>query len=342
MKAVRIHEHGGPEVLRWEDITEPTCPPDRILIEIRATSINHLDLWVRKGRPRTPLPIILGSDGSGVISEVGKNTEGWQEGDPVIVQPGTYCGKCAFCMGGKENYCRNYGILGETADGTHCEFMVIDPRDLEKKPDSVSFEEAAAFPLVFLTAYTMLIRRARIQEGETVLVLGAGSGVGSAAIQIARSHGCRIIATAGSAEKLELARKLGAGDVIHHGEEKIHERVREFTSGLGVDVVVEHVGEATWKWSLKALAKGGRLVTCGATTGPRAEINLRHLFWKQQSILGSTMGDVSAFHEVIRWLREGKVKPVLDRTFPMSEVAEAHRYIEARKQFGKVVLVSDS
>ncbi|MEE9166888.1 MAG: zinc-binding dehydrogenase, partial [Candidatus Neomarinimicrobiota bacterium] len=204
------------------------------------------------------------------------------------------------------------------------------------------FREAAAFPLVFLTAYQMLARRARIHEGETILVLGAGSGVGSAAIQIARLHNCRVIATAGTDEKLEMATKLGADHVINHASDEIHEGVREFTKGWGADVVVEHVGEATWKSSLRSLARGGRLVTCGATTGPRVEINLRDLFWKQQSILGSTMGDLSSFRKITKLLQEGRVKPVLDRTFPMSAVREAHKYLEERKQFGKVVLVPDS
>lgn len=342
MKAVRIHEHGGPEVLRWEDISDPACPPDKVLVGIRAASINHLDLWVRRGLPRTPLPLIPGSDASGVVVEVGRDIEDWHSGDEVIIQPGTCCGQCEFCREGRENYCRDYGILGETEDGTQCELKVLGPNQLEKKPSLISFEEAAAFPLVFLTAYTMLIRRAKIGPGEMVLVLGAGSGVGSAAVQIAKSEGCQVIATAGSSEKLKLAGELGADYLINHTDETIHERVREVTNGLGADVVVEHVGEATWESSLRSLARGGRLVTCGATTGPNVNVNVRHLFWKQQSILGSTMGDVAAFKETIRWLELGKVKPVLDRTFPMSAVGEAHRYVEGRKQFGKVVVIPDS
>ncbi|MCH8068998.1 MAG: zinc-binding dehydrogenase [Candidatus Marinimicrobia bacterium] len=341
MKAIRIHKCGGPEVLRWETVPDPLCLPNQVLVQMKAMSINHLDIWVRNGLFNYPLPIIMGSDGAGVIVEVGQEVEGWKVGDAVIIQPGTYCGNCQFCQEGKENFCADYGILGETENGTQCELMALNSEQLERKPDFLSFEEAAAFPLVFLTSYTMLIRRAKIQKGETILILGAGSGVGSAAIQIAKLYNCRIIATGGDEKKLQLAKSLGADYVINHSAEIIHKRVKEITDGLGADIVFEHVGEATWNSSLKSLRRGGRLVTCGATTGANVSINLRHLFIKNLSILGSTMGDRKAFSEVVEWLAQGKIKPVVDRVFSMSEVAKAHVHIENRQQFGKVVLVPE-
>ncbi|MFQ6615548.1 MAG: zinc-binding dehydrogenase [Fidelibacterota bacterium] len=341
MKGVRIHEFGGPEVLRWEDIPEPHCPSDGVLVRIRAASINHLDLWVRGGISGIALPHVMGSDGSGTILEAGKSVDGWKPGDEVMIQPGTYCGSCRFCREGRENYCQNFGILGRHRNGTQCDILAIEPHYLQKKPPHVSFEEAAAFPLVFLTAYQMLVRRAHTQKGETVLILGGGSGVGSAAIQIARELECRIIATGGDDRKLQLARSLGAHHVLNHYEETIHQRVMKLTDGRGADVVFEHVGEATWPSSLRSLARGGRIVTCGATTGAEVAVNLRHLYWKQQSLLGSTMGDARAFREVARWLEKGKVSPVLDRVFPMTDVPQAHRYVEERHHLGKVVLVPD-
>ena len=341
MKAIRIHKCGGPEVLRWETVPDPLCLPNQVLVQMKAMSINHLDIWVRNGLFNYPLPIIMGSDGAGVIVEVGQEVEGWKVGDAVIIQPGTYCGNCQFCQKGKENICADYGILGETENGTQCELMALNSEQLERKPDFLSFEEAAAFPLVFLTSYSMLIRRAKIQNRETILILGAGSGVGSAAIQIAKLYNCRIIATGGDEKKLQLAKSLGADYVINHSAEIIHKRVKEITDGVGADIVFEHVGEATWNSSLKSLRRGGRLVTCGATTGANVSINLRHLFIKNLSILGSTMGDRKAFSEVVEWLAQGKIKPVVDRVFSMSEVAKAHVHIENRQQFGKVVLVPE-
>jgi len=339
MRAVRIHEHGGPEVLTWDEMETPLCSPDKVLLEVKAASINHLDLWVRKGFPGIELPLIMGSDASGVIAEVGSEVTGWNSGDEVMVQPGIYCGECKFCKQGKENFCIKFGIIGETGDGTQCHFSVVKPENLGRKPNAISFEEAASFPLVFLTAYTMLVRRAKIERGENILVLGAGSGVGSAAVQIAKYFGCTVIATAGNEDKLQHARDLGADLTIDHYNEKIHDRVREFTEGWGADIVFEHVGEATWSSSMRSLAHGGRLVTCGATTGAKAGVEIRHLFHKQQTVLGSTMGDALAFTELLDLLEKGFLKPVLDRTFPMSKAAEAHRYIEEGKQFGKVVLL---
>lgn len=338
MKAVCIHEHGGLEVLRWEDVADPSYGRDEVLIRIKAAAMNHLDIWVRNGLPGVPLPVIMGSDGSGVIAELGADVEGWQVGDEVIIQPGTYCGECDRCKSGQENYCLRYGILGESEDGTQCELITVRPKNLSRKPSHITFKEAAAFPLVFLTAHAMLVRRAGIQSGETVLVLGGASGVGSAAIQIAKLFDCAVIAVAGDERKLELCRELGADHLISYREESISQSVKEITDGSGADIVFEHVGLATWTDSLRSLALGGRLVTCGATTGPKVEVDLRHLFRKQQSILGSTMGDVRGFQEVVQWLTEEKVRPVVDKIFPMSEIQEAHRYMEESRQAGKIVL----
>ena len=267
--------------------------------------------------------------------------DGWEAGDEILIEPGTYCGKCHYCQTGRENYCDYFGIFGETEDGMQREFVSIEPKYLEKKPEHISFVEAAAFPLVFLTSYTMLIRRAQIKEGEKVLVLGATSGVGSAAIQIAKLFGCEVIATGGSKEKLEFARSLGADFFINHYSNDIVKQIRKFTDGQGVDVVFEHVGSATWENSIKSLAKGGRLVTCGATTGANVNIDLRHFFIKQQTLLGSTMGDTKGFKELVKYLHEKKLNHILDKVFPMSQVVEAHQYLEDRQQFGKIVLVPD-
>lgn len=339
MKAVRIHAHGGRDVLRWEDCPPPQPAENQVLVEIKAAALNHLDLWVRGGLPGVPLPIIMGSDGAGVVREVGREVTGFKSGDKVLVQPLIWCGNCRFCRQGRENYCRHFGILGRSADGTQAEFVVLEEQNLRLKPDRISFEAAAAFPLVAQTAYTMLISRAGLEAGETVLVWGAGSGVGSMAVQIARWRGARVIATGGTRSKLDLAQELGAEAVVNYTREDVPERINAFTDGQGVDVIFEHVGAATWGTSLRCLGKGGRLVTCGATSGSQVSLNLRHLYYKQQSILGSTMGAVGALDECIRLVAEGKLKPVVDRSFPMAAVSQAHQYLEQHKQLGKVILV---
>ncbi len=341
MKAIRIHRHGGPEVLQVESIDQPQPGEDDVLVEIRAAGMNHLDLWVRKGIPGVTLPMILGSDASGVVISVGKSVENFKPGDEVVIQPLTYCGTCRFCRSGQENYCDEWGILGENQNGTQCEYVVLKPHFLRSKPKNLSFIEAAGVALTGQTAYAMLVRRAGIQAGETVFIWGAGSGVGSTAIQIAKGTGCAVIATGGNEQKLALARDLGADLVLDHYREDIVRQVKEFTKGCGVDVVVEHVGAATWKTSLRILGKGGRLVTCGATTGSGVEINLRHLFYKQHSILGSTMGDVGAFEASLKLVIQGKLTPVIDRTFPFSAIREAHEYLEKGQQIGKVILVPE-
>ncbi len=340
MKAVRIHEHGGPDVLRWEEIPSMDCPPDKLKVQIKAAALNHLDIWVRNGLPGIPipLPLIMGSDGSGVVVEVGGEVTEWKAGDEVIVQPSTFCGSCDFCRTGRENYCPRYGIIGETENGVQATEVILRPVNVYKKPSTLNFEEAASVPLVFLTSYQMLVKRADLKKGETVLIYGATSGVGSAAIQIAKHIGARVITTVGSREKFFHAEKMGADYVVDHSSESWYKEVRGIVKRGGVDVVFEHIGPATWKSGMRLLAKGGRLVTCGATTGPFVEIDLRHLFMKQQTILGSTMSDLPTFREVMDLMDAGTFIPFIDRVFPFSEVAAAHRYLENRKQFGKIVL----
>ncbi|MFQ6611522.1 MAG: zinc-binding dehydrogenase [Fidelibacterota bacterium] len=341
MKAVRIHHHGGPEVLRYETVNRPEDRDNQVLVEIKASGMNHLDLWVRKGIPGIQLPMILGSDGAGIVHAVGKNVMDFKVGDEVVIQPLTYCGSCRFCHSGRENYCDHWGILGENQDGTQCDFIALEPRFIRRKPANLSFVEAAGFALTGQTAYAMLIRRAGIQAGETVFIWGAGSGVGSTAIQIAKGSGCTVITTGGTEEKLKLAKRLGADLTLNHYSDDIPREIKEFSEGRGVDVVLEHVGAATWKTSMRILGKGGRLVTCGATTGSGVEIDLRHLFYKQHSILGSTMGDVASFEACLKLVSEGTLQPVIDRTFPLAAVREAHEYLEQGRQVGKVILVPE-
>jgi NADPH:quinone reductase-like Zn-dependent oxidoreductase len=340
MKAVVISEHGDESVLRLEDRPRPAPAADEVLVRVRAVGVNHLDLWVRRGIPgvRYPLPIIPGCEVAGVIEEAGPAARGVKPGDEIVAAPGLSCNRCRECVSGNEQLCRHYGILGETRDGGCAEYMVIPAVNALPRPMNLSFEQVAAMPLVFLTAWHMLVDRARLRPGETVLVHAAGSGVGSAAIQVARLHHARVIATAGSDEKLAKARDLGADETVNYSTPDWVAQVRRLTAKRGADVVVEHVGAATWEGSEASLAKGGRLVTCGATSGHEVTVNLRRLFFKGLSILGSTMGSRAEVMEVLAHAGAGRLRPVIDRVLPLSEVQQAHRLIERREQFGKVVL----
>jgi NADPH:quinone reductase-like Zn-dependent oxidoreductase len=344
MKAILLDQHGGPEVLRYTDAPEPELRSAEVLVRVHACALNHLDLWVRGGLPGVPIPLphIPGSDVAGVVGKIGPNVTNIKLGQKVLLAPGVTCGKCAACLAGIDNRCPKFTNLGYMIDGGCAEFVRCPEVNCFPYPENLSFEQAAAVPLVFQTAWHMLITRAQLQPGEEVLVLGAGSGVGSAAIQIAKMFGCRVIATAGSEAKLAKAKELGADEVINHKSQKIKDEVRRLTAKRGVDVVFEHVGTATWDDSIISLARGGRLVTCGATTGYDAKIDLRFLFSRQLSILGSYMGTKSEFATVLKLVAAGKLKPVLDRTFPLSECAAAHTYLEKGEQFGKVVLVVSS
>ena len=322
MKAVRIHEDGGPEVLRLDEVEDPVPGPGEVLIRLKAASLNHLDIWLRQGLPSVPKPRILGADGAGVVEALGEGVDGFELGQRVVLNPGL--------RNGAE-------IVGEHRDGTHAELIAIPRENVHPIPEELSFEEAAAFPLVYETAYRMLVTRAGLREGEWVLVWGIGSGVGSAAFLIAKALGARVVVTSSDDGKLERARELGADETVNHESGDVVSVVKEATEG-GVHVVVEHVGEATWKTSLQVARTGGRIVVCGATSGPNPPANLHRIFWKQLSILGSTMGTAEDFAGVYELVASGRVKPLVDRVFPLEEAAEAHRHLESGKQFGKVVL----
>lgn len=338
MEAIRIHQFGGPEVLQYEDIADPKPRQDQVLVRIHACAMNHLDLWVRKGLPGVKLPHILGSDIAGEIAEVGEYVSAFKAGQRVLIAPMHFCRHCAKCVAGLQNQCREFTVLGNAVDGGNCELIAVPAATVIPVPDTLDFNQAASVPLVFLTAWHMLVGRAGVRPGQTVLVLGGSSGVGTAAIQIAKLFHCRVITTAGTESKLEKARALGADHGINHYKQKISEEVRKITNKEGVDIVIEHVGEATWDESLKSLKAAGTLVTCGATTGPNVGIDLRHLFARQLSLLGSYMGTMGELHEVLGHVFAGRLKPVVDRTFPLKEARAAHEYLEKSEMFGKVVL----
>jgi NADPH:quinone reductase-like Zn-dependent oxidoreductase len=340
MKAVIFSEHGGPEVLRDADVPDPSPGPNEVLVRVRACALNHLDLWIRRGLPgiSIPLPHILGSDVAGQVASLGTGVAGPTVGEKVLLSPGISCGNCAQCAAGKESQCRSYTLLGYMVDGGYAEYVKAPAVNAIPMPSNLSCEEAAAVPLVFLTAWHMLITRANLKPAEEVLVLGAGSGVGSAAIQIAKAAGARVIATAGSQEKLAKAKELGADETILHSKQDIAAEVKRLTNRRGVDVVFEHVGQATWEKSIRSLAVGGRLVTCGATTGYEGTFDIRYLFSRQISILGSYMGGKAELLSVLELVARGKVMPVIDKIFPLEQAAGAHRRLESREQFGKVVL----
>jgi NADPH:quinone reductase-like Zn-dependent oxidoreductase len=338
MKTVRIHQFGGPEVLQYEDIPDPQLRKDQVLVKVKACALNHLDLWVRKGLPGVNVPHILGSDIAGEIAEVGEYVTGFSTGQRVIVAPMHYCGHCVKCLAGLQNQCREFTVLGNGVDGGNCDLIAVPARNVIPIPDLFDFVQAASVPLVFVTAWHMLVGLAGVRPGQTVLILGASSGVGIAAIQIAKMFHCRVITTAGNEEKLEKARALGADYGINHYKQKISEEVRKLTNKEGVDIVVEHVGAATWDESVRSLKTAGTLVTCGATTGPNVSIDLRHLFARQLRLLGSYMGTMGELREVLGHVFAGRLKPIVDRTFALAEVRAAHEYLEKSQMFGKVVL----
>jgi NADPH:quinone reductase-like Zn-dependent oxidoreductase len=340
MKAIVYATQGGPEVLQYEEVADPQISPYEVLIRIRACALNHLDLWLRMGLPNLPVPLphIPGSDIAGEIARVGDKVTNVKVGERVLLQPGISCGQCDKCLSGQDSMCAAYTLFGQGVDGGCAEYVKSPAVNCVPIPEKLSFEEAAAFPLVSLTAWHMLIGRAKLQPAETVLVLGAGSGVGSAAIQIAKAAGARVIATAGSDAKLEKARELGADAVINHSTQKIADEVKRLTNRRGVEVVFEHVGQATWDNSIHSLAVGGRLVTCGATTGFDGAINIAYLFTRHLTILGSFMGSKAELLSALELLRRGLLKPVIDIVMPLEKCAEAHKRMENRELFGKIVL----
>ena len=343
MRAVLIREHGGPDRLELTDVPDPAPRAGHAIVRVRAVALNHLDVWVRRGGPghKFPLPIITGAEVAGTIEQIEGNDSGWAAGDDVIVAPGFSCGHCIACLSGNDPLCQRFGIFGETTNGGAADKMIVPIRNLVRKPVSLSFAEAAALPLDFLTAWHMLIARAQLRPGETVLVHAGGSGVGSAAIQVAKLWGATVYATAGSAEKAARAKDLGADVAIEYRTADFVAEVRTLTAKRGVDIVFEHVGADTFERSLRALAKGGRLVTCGATAGADVTINLRLIFFKLLSILGSTMGSIAELHEIMKHVAAGRLRPVVDRVLPLDRIAEGHRILEAREAFGKIVLKID-
>jgi len=330
MKAVRFHQHGGPEVLRYEDAPDPQPAEGRAIVRVRACALNHLDLWERRGldRVKLPLPHISGADVAGEVLGTGQR---------VMLQPGLRCGACAACRRGDDNQCVRYDVLGLRSDGGYAELISIPLENLIPIPATLDFITAAAFPLTFLTAWHMLVTRGRLREGDVVLVLAGGSGVGQAAIQLARHFGARVFATS-APEKAQRTRALGAEQVFDHYSVDFSKEVRRLTDGRGADIVVEHVGEATWDRSVRALATGGRLVTCGATSGFAASLDLRHLFARQLSLLGCYMGRFAELDSAAQLLFDGRVTPVIDEVFPLERAADAQRRLENKGQFGKVVL----
>jgi NADPH:quinone reductase-like Zn-dependent oxidoreductase len=338
VRAARFHVHGGPEVLAVESVPDPTPGPGQVLVRVRACALNHLDLWQRRGLDRVviPLPHISGADVAGeVVAAPGGEVA---PGARVLLQPGLSCGRCAACLDGRDNECRRYDVLGYQSDGGYAELVVVPAANVVPIPDGIPFASAAAFPLTFLTAWHMLVTRARVRPGETVLVVAGASGVGQAAVQIARLHGARVIATAGSAAKIERVRGLGADHVVHHHDEDVPAVVRGLTGKRGVDVVVEHVGQATWDRSVRALAPGGRLVICGNTTGWQAAVDLRFLFSRQLSLLGSYMGTKGELLAALPFFLAGRLTPLVDAVLPLDAAAEAHRRLERGDVAGKLVL----
>ncbi len=340
MRAVVVHEHGGLDALTIGERPDPEPAPGEVRVRIRAAALNHLDLWVRRGVPgvRYPLPIIPGCDGSGIVDRVGEGVTGIEAGSACVLAPGVSCGRCEACSRGEDHLCRWYGILGEHRDGACADFITVPARNILPKPENLSFEDAAAFGLSFLTAWHMVFERARLRPGETVLVHAAGSGVSTAAIQMADFLGARIIATAGSEEKLSRARDLGATETINYRTADFADEVRRFTGKRGVDVILDHVGRDTWERNIRSLVKGGRLVICGNTSGREAVTSLPHVFFKSLSLLGSTMGSRAELYDIIRLIEREVLTPVVDRVLPMSDIAEAHRVLEDREAFGKVVV----
>jgi len=342
MRAVRIHQHGGPEVVLCEEAPDPKPRANEVTIRVRACGLNHLDLWVRGGLPglKLPLPHTLGSDASGEVVAIGELCTRVKVGDRVLIAPGRNAWQSSEAVSGHDNLSADYGLFGHHHPGVHAELVAVPEVNALPIPGKLDFVEAASIPLVFQTAWHMLVGLAKIRFCEDVLIIGASSGVGIAAVQIAKLFHCRVIGTAGGDEKRAKALALGADYVVDHYEQDIKAEVKRLTDKRGVDIVFEHVGAATWPRSASSLAHHGRLVTCGATTGAEVGLNLAHLFTKQLTFRGSFMGTMGELHDALRCFDRGLLKPVVDRTFPFEEARSAHEYLEAKKQFGKVVLVT--
>ena len=342
MKSIRIHSHGNIDVLEVKNLSQPLISDNKVKVQIKAASMNHLDIWVRNGLPGIPipLPLTLGSDAAGLVVEVGKNVKKFKLNDKVVIQPGTFNDSFNDLKVKKENYSKSYGILGETEDGVQSEYVCLQENNLYKMSDFLSFTDASSMQLVFMTSYQMLVSRANLLKGETLLVYGGSSGIGSAAIQIAKDIGAFVIATVGDKDKETYAYEMGADAVLfHYNNDNLYSQIKDLTKNNLCDVIFEHVGLTTWQTSLKSLARGGRIVTCGSTTGANVSFDLRHLFMKQQSILGSTMSSIDSFINVMNKIENKKYKPFVDKIFSFNDIKKAHLYMQESKQKGKIVLV---
>lgn len=341
MKAVRFHTHGGPEVLKLEEIPDPQIDQNEVLVRIKACALNHLDLWLRKGLPgvKVPLPHIPGCDIAGEVAAVGELCKRVKVGEKVVISPGSSCGQCPHCLGGRDNLCGSYQIIGGYGlDGGYAELIAVPEVNVIPVPAGLTPVQAAALPVTFITAWNMLVTLGNIRSGQTVLVMGAASGVGVAALQIAKLFGANVIAAAGSDDKLAKAKTLGADHGINYHTQAIADEVKQLTGRRGVDIIFEHVGGDTWKELIPIMAPGGTLVTCGATSGPIAETDIRYLFMRQLRLQGAYMGSKADLLTVLPLVAAGKLNPVVDQVLPLSEAAQAHQILEERRQFGKVIL----
>jgi NADPH:quinone reductase-like Zn-dependent oxidoreductase len=336
-----LRAHGGPEVLTPEELPEPEAGPGQVRVRVGAVALNHLDIWVRNGLPHLKLayPFLLGADVAGTVDQLGPGASGVAVGDEVVVNPGWSCGRCRECLSGRDNLCRHYQLMGEDRSGGYAEKIVVPVQNVVPKPKRLTMAQAAAVPTTFLTAWQMLTRKARVKPGDDVLVIAAGSGVGVAAVQIAKLHGARVIATSSSDDKLARARALGADEIINHKSGDLVAEIKRLTGKRGVDVVFEHVGAEVWPKVILATARGGRIVTCGATSGWDARTDLRHVFFRQLEILGSTMGPKGDLYPILDHMAAGRLQPIVDRTLPLAEAQAAHRLLESRATFGKIVLI---
>ena len=341
MKAVVFKKHGGPEQLVYEDVPNPVIGPNEVLIRVKACALNHLDLWIRQGNPAYPIPLphVSGSDVAGVVEQVGTQVEGVIVGARVFVSPGLSCWKCENCLAGRDNFCSTFGIIGAKTHGGYAEYVTVPFRNVLPMPENLSFEQAAAFPLVSVTASHMLFGLAELQHGETVLIMGAGSGVGSMAVQLAKLAGARVITTVGADDKIPKAVILGADAVINHAKEAVADRVKLLTEGKGVDVVIDHIGPQVWDTCLHSLTKGGRLITCGATTGAAVQLDLRYVFSRQLTIRGSYMGTRAELVKTAELVGQKRLIAVIDRIYPLADARVAQEQMLSRKFFGKIVLV---
>lgn len=343
MKAVVFREHGGPERLEYGEIDAPRPGPHEVLVRVKACALNHLDIWIRQGIPgyAVPLPHISGSDVAGIVEQPGAQVTGIAVGSRVVVSPGLSCWGCEACLSGRDNYCPSYQVLGAQVNGGYAEYVAVPAVNILPMPEGLGFEAAAAFPLVAVTAWHMVVTLAQVRPGETVLVMGAGSGVGSVAVQMVKICGAQVITTVGSPDKVAKAEALGADHVINHSTEDVAKRVKDLTKGRGVDVVIEHIGPQVWTQCVAALAKGGRLITCGATTGGDVTLNLRALFSRQLVLKGSYMGARSELVAAIRLIEQRLLRPIVDRVFPLKDARAAQELMLERKVFGKLVLAAE-